>query len=59
MNWEPLLAAAIEARRAEIREVQVFVDLDTHTPRPIPEAVKARFSEFDAQSSPVLRGEGA
>lgn len=44
-------------RRAEIREVQVFVDLETHTPRPIPEAVKGCFAAFDAQATPVLRGE--
>jgi len=43
--------------RAEIREVQVFVDLETHTSRPIPEAVKACFAAFDAQATPVLRGE--
>ena len=43
--------------RAEIREVQVFVDLDTHTPRPIPDAVKACFAAFDAQPAPILRGD--
>lgn len=44
--------------RAIIREVQVNVDLATHSPKPIPEAVKDRFTAFDARSTPVRRGEG-
>lgn len=47
-----------EDLRALIREVQVHVDLATHTPLPIPEAVKAQFLNFDARADVVNTGEG-
>lgn len=43
--------------RARITEVQVNVDLNTHSPRPIPQAVKDRFVAFDARPTTLLRGE--
>jgi acyl-CoA thioester hydrolase len=43
--------------RAVIREVHVFVDLATHKPKPIPEAVKAVFRAFDTRADVVLAGE--
>jgi len=43
--------------RAIIREVQVNVDLATHTPKPIPQGVRDRFTAFDARPTPVRRGE--
>lgn len=45
--------------RAVIREVQVHVDLEGHRPIPIPDAVKERFSEFDARTDMIIRGEMA
>lgn len=44
--------------RARITEVQVNVDLASHSPKPIPQAVKDRFTAFDARPTPVRRGEG-
>lgn len=46
-----------EDLRAVIREVQVHVDLATHTPVSIPEAVKARFLAFDTRADAMLTGE--
>ncbi len=43
--------------RAIIRSVQVHVDLATHSSRPIPDEVKARFAAFDAAPTMILRGE--
>ncbi len=40
--------------RAIIREVQVHVDLATHRPIAIPDAVKARFLDFDARDGAVI-----
>ena len=40
--------------RAIIREVQVHVDLATHRPVAIPDAVKARFMDFDARDGAVV-----
>ena len=42
--------------RAIIREVQVHVDLATHRPIAIPNAVKARFVEFDARDGVLVTG---
>ncbi len=39
-----------EDLRAIIREVQVHVDLTTHKSLALPDAVKARFHEFDARA---------
>jgi acyl-CoA thioester hydrolase len=44
--------------RAVIREVQVHVDLATHSPIPIPEDVKERFRAFDASGIFRHVGEG-
>lgn len=46
-----------EDLRAEIREVHVLVDLDTHKPKPIPDGVRTRFAAFDAQADVVMSGE--
>jgi acyl-CoA thioester hydrolase len=46
-----------EDLRARVTEVQVNVDLETHSPKPIPDGVRERFAAFDAQAMPVLRGE--
>ncbi len=43
-----------EDLRAIIREVQVHVDLATHKSIPIPEVVKAQFTQFDARDDIVL-----
>mgnify|MGYP000202124153 FL=1 len=43
--------------RAIVKEVQVNVDLATHSPKPIPQAVKDRFTAFDTGTTPVRRGE--
>jgi acyl-CoA thioester hydrolase len=43
-----------EDLRAIVREVQVHVDLATHTPMPVPETVKAQFQAFDARETPLL-----
>ena len=43
--------------RAIIREVQVFVDLDTHRPKPLPDSVKQRFADFDSRADTIIRGE--
>ncbi len=40
--------------RAIIREVQVHVDLATHRPIAIPDAVKARFLDFDQRESVLI-----
>jgi acyl-CoA thioester hydrolase len=45
--------------RAVIREVHVFVDLATHKSKPIPEAVKAVFRDFDTRADMFLAGERA
>jgi acyl-CoA thioester hydrolase len=42
--------------RAAIREVQVHVDLATHSPMPVPETVRDRFLAFDARSGVVRTG---
>jgi acyl-CoA thioester hydrolase len=44
--------------RAVIREVQVHVDLATHSPVPIPDAVKDQFRAFDAREGMIHAGEG-
>jgi len=43
--------------RAIIREVQVYVDLATHSPIPLPDSVKAQFAAFDAREGVVMTGE--
>ncbi len=43
--------------RAVVRAVQVHVDLETHRPIPIPEAVKACFAAFDQQPQRMVRGD--
>ena len=43
--------------RATIREVQVHVDLSTHTPKPIPDSVKDQFRAFDARAETVFSGD--
>ena len=43
--------------RATIRLVQVFVDLATHKPKPIPDAVKQVFMAFDDRPDIKLAGE--
>lgn len=43
--------------RATIRLVQVFVDLETHKPKPIPDGVKQAFAAFDNRAETLLRGE--
>jgi acyl-CoA thioester hydrolase len=48
-----------EDLRATIREIHVHVDLDGHRPVPIPDAMRARFEEFDARPDVVLTGEAA
>lgn len=48
-----------EDLRAVIREVQVHVDLDTHRPKPLPEAVRHKFAEFDQRPDALIRGEAA
>jgi acyl-CoA thioester hydrolase len=48
--------AGADDLRAAIREVQVHVDLATHTPKPVPDAVRNRFLDFDNRTDPVLTG---
>ncbi len=43
--------------RAVIREVQVHVDLATHTPLRIPDNIRAKFVEFDARGDVLFTGE--
>ena len=49
-------ADGAEDLRAIIREVQVHVDLAAHKPVPIPDGVRARFSDFDARADVVRTG---
>jgi acyl-CoA thioesterase FadM len=43
--------------RAIIREVQVYVDLETHRPKPLPDVVRQKFTEFDQRPIATIRGE--
>jgi acyl-CoA thioester hydrolase len=42
--------------RAAIREVQVHVDLATHSPIPVPDVVRSRFLGFDKRDDIMMTG---
>ncbi len=40
--------------RAEIEMIYVYVDLENHRPRPVPDIVRAIFAAFDAAAEPSV-----